>query len=60
MKNCRIKPAVSRAIAANEIQTLATRPKLDPMPELESRVFSLCGRIAVGLLYLACFVAAVA
>jgi hypothetical protein len=60
MKSYRIKPAVSRAIAANEIQTLAPRLKLDPMPDLESRVFSISARIGVGLLYLVCFVAAVA
>ena len=60
MKSYRIKPTVSRVIATNEIESLASRPKLSPMPDTASRVFAICARIGAGILYVACVVAAVA
>lgn len=60
MKSYRIKPTVLRVIATNQIQSLASRPKLGSMPDSGSRVFAVCARIGVGILYLVCIVAAVA
>jgi|HubBroStandDraft_5_1064220.scaffolds.fasta_scaffold23676_1 hypothetical protein len=60
MKSYKIKPAVSRVIARNEMRSFASRPKLSPTTDPTSRVFAICARIGIGALYFACVVAAVA
>ena len=60
MKSYRIEPRMSQVSAIHEIQSLAPRQNRNSMPGTGSRVFAICVRIAVGMLYAACVVAAVA
>ena len=57
MKNHRIERQVR---ATGEMQSLAARQNPDPTLVAQSRIFALGARIAVGILYFACFAAAVA
>jgi|SRR5215472_4081599 len=57
MKNHRIEPQVR---SNGEMQSLAARQNPDTMLIAGSHVFAIGARIAVGLLYFACFAAAVA
>ncbi|HXS11586.1 MAG TPA: hypothetical protein VN734_02710, partial [Acidobacteriaceae bacterium] len=60
MKSHRIEPRMSQVSAMHEIQSLALRQNRNSMPGTGSRVFAICARIAVGMLYAACVIAAVA
>jgi len=57
MKSYPIEQQVS---AAGEMHSLAARQDPDPMFVARSGVFAIGARIAVGLLYFACFAAAIA
>jgi len=60
MKRHGIELSVSQMSAADEIQSLAPRQNPGPMQVAGSRVFAIGARIGVGILYLACFTAAIA
>jgi hypothetical protein len=68
MKSYKIESRVSRASTADETQSLAPRPKLNPMhegrighpPETALHFFAICARIGVAMLYGACAIAAIA
>ena len=60
MKSHTIEQSISQVSAADEIQSLASRQSRNSMPETGSRAFAICARIAVGILYFACFAAAIA
>lgn len=60
MQSYKVESRASKASAANETQSLALRPKLDPTHSSKSRGFAVCARIGVAMLYVACAIAAVA
>lgn len=60
MKSYRIESRASQVSAAENIQSLAGRPKRGAMSDSGSRGFALCARIGVAMLYIACAIAAVA